>query len=311
MRVHPAAALFPMLIDAELRELAEDIKANGLQSPIVTLQGEILDGRNRLRACEIAGVAPVFREHDGPQDDAVSFVISANLHRRHLGESQRAMVAARLATLKHGQRADRVEPPIGGTTQAEAAARLNVGERSVQRAAKVIEKGTPELVAAVQRGDVAVSAAAVVAELPKTEQEKIVAEGPTAVTERSRRNSTAAPSTTTPTTPATPASPTTAVVVSRTTWKAITRAVAKLEKLHLDGLRARATERASGDPRAQRLARRVVLRNGGAPSLDALADLVAAVAAVEPTAAPSRPVVVQEAASPRAAAPGTPPSEGP
>jgi hypothetical protein len=91
-------------------------------------------------------------------------VLSMNLHRRQLTKSQRSMVAGNIANLQNGQQ-QRHAPPIGGAavTQAEAAALLNVGERSVQRARVVIERGTPELVKAVERGDVSVSSAVKIA----------------------------------------------------------------------------------------------------------------------------------------------------
>jgi ParB-like chromosome segregation protein Spo0J len=55
LAVHPVAALFPMLADDELDELVADIKARGLLQPIVLdAEGRVLDGRNRLAACEIA-----------------------------------------------------------------------------------------------------------------------------------------------------------------------------------------------------------------------------------------------------------------
>src|SRR5258706_7186431 len=99
--VHPAAEAFPRMSASELQELAGDIKANGLAHPIVRDgAGTILDGRNRLAACEIAGVAPRFDVYKG--DNPVGFIISANLRRRHLNESQRALVASKLATLSHG-----------------------------------------------------------------------------------------------------------------------------------------------------------------------------------------------------------------
>ena len=61
LAVHPVAALFPMLADDEIEELAADIKARGLLQPIVLdAEGRVLDGRNRLAACEIAGVEPTF-----------------------------------------------------------------------------------------------------------------------------------------------------------------------------------------------------------------------------------------------------------
>ena len=47
-----------MLSEGELRDLAADITAHGLKHPIVTLNGAILDGRNRERACVMAGVEP-------------------------------------------------------------------------------------------------------------------------------------------------------------------------------------------------------------------------------------------------------------
>ena len=63
--------LFPRLGDAELRQLAADIKANGLLNPVVRHRGKILDGRNRLAACEIAGVKPKFVEWQGTGSPAV------------------------------------------------------------------------------------------------------------------------------------------------------------------------------------------------------------------------------------------------
>jgi N6-adenosine-specific RNA methylase IME4 len=84
------------------------------------------------------------------------------------------MVAAKLATLRRG---DNQHSPIGETSQAKAAELLNVGKRSVERAADVWESGAPELVHAVERGAISVSAAADVATLPAQNQREIVARG--------------------------------------------------------------------------------------------------------------------------------------
>ena len=54
--IHPAAELFPLMSEPELRELGEDIQANGLQAPIVLYKGKLLDGRNRLDAMELVGI---------------------------------------------------------------------------------------------------------------------------------------------------------------------------------------------------------------------------------------------------------------
>lgn len=86
------------------------------------------------------------------------------------------MVAAKIANLPHG--GDRVSEQAASlpvATQAHAAELLNVSERSVRSARRVVEEGAPELIEAVQRGQVSVSAAADVAELPPDEQREIVA----------------------------------------------------------------------------------------------------------------------------------------
>jgi N6-adenosine-specific RNA methylase IME4/ParB-like chromosome segregation protein Spo0J len=171
LEFHPLADIFPLVEGQDFAELVADIRAHGLHEPIVVYEDRILDGRNRYRACEVADVEPTFTVYTG--DDPVAYVVSLNLRRRHLDESQRAMVAAKLATLRDGQRADLVEGlPIGRASEL-----LNVGERSVARAREVQEHGTPELIHAVERGGVSVSAAADVATLPVHEQREIVARG--------------------------------------------------------------------------------------------------------------------------------------
>lgn len=90
---HPYADAFPMASEEELGELAESIAVVGLIHPIVlTPQGEILDGRNRLAACEKAGVEPTFETRDGDDDDYKEFVIGANTTGRR--ESMTVQIAA-------------------------------------------------------------------------------------------------------------------------------------------------------------------------------------------------------------------------
>jgi phage N-6-adenine-methyltransferase len=151
--VHPVAELFPLMEGAAFDALVEDIRLHGLSEPILRdAGGRIIDGRNRLRACQFAQVSPRFATWVG--DDPTPIIVSRNLHRRHLSESQRAMVAAKIATLPKGRHA-----PIGASTQTSAADLLNVSRRAVQRARSVIDQGTPEVVQAIERGDLAVSTA--------------------------------------------------------------------------------------------------------------------------------------------------------
>ena len=156
---HPAAAIFPLLEGTEFEGLVADIREHGLREAVwLDRDGRILDGRNRLRACELVGIEPRFETYEG--DDPLGFVLSLNLHRRHLNESQRAMVAARVATLGRGQRRDRVDGSIDLSTAGEL---LNVSGGSIKRARVVQEHGGPELVQAVDQGLVTVSDAAAVA----------------------------------------------------------------------------------------------------------------------------------------------------
>jgi hypothetical protein len=171
IRFQPFANLFPMVTREHLEELAQDIKDHGLLDPIVLYEGQILDGRCRYLACQIASVEPEFQDYVG--DDPLGFVVSRNLHRRHLTESQRAIVAARLAALKRGANQHSQGLPIG-----RAANILNVGARSVARARDVLRRGAPELVTAVEAGEIAVSAAADISGMPESEQRKMIASTP-------------------------------------------------------------------------------------------------------------------------------------
>ena len=105
MKPHPIADLFPMMTDDELKSLAADIQANGLKEPIVVLDDKILDGRNREKACRIARVEPKTVAFRGK--DPVSFVLSMNLHRRHLTQGQRAAVGVKVEELFAAQAKER------------------------------------------------------------------------------------------------------------------------------------------------------------------------------------------------------------
>lgn len=91
--VHPYADKFPMLPQAELEELAQSIRESGLRQPIVvTVDGLILDGRNRFQACRMAGVEPESVVYEG--SDLAEYVLDANITRRNMTTSQRAMATA-------------------------------------------------------------------------------------------------------------------------------------------------------------------------------------------------------------------------
>jgi len=89
---HDAANIFP-LDEAHQDELAEDIRLHGLQVPIELLDGQIIDGRRRSLACLKADIEPRYRSIE--TDDPIVYVLSLNLHRRHMTVGERALAAAK------------------------------------------------------------------------------------------------------------------------------------------------------------------------------------------------------------------------
>jgi len=183
--LHPAAEIFPVMDEAAFAALVADIAAHGQREPILLLDGQVIDGRHRLRACERLGREPLVREVGADAGDPFSLVVSLNLHRRHLNESQRAMVAARLAQRlpgnSSGSNQHERKPanlPDSSLTQTQAAQLLNVGERSVRHAVEIKSAGAPELIAAVESGQLAVSTAASLSRLPADTQREVLTKTP-------------------------------------------------------------------------------------------------------------------------------------
>jgi len=190
--VHPAAEVFPLLEGPEFDALCKDIEEHGVREPIVLIQvGEekqLLDGRNRIRGADRVGVSVETVMYEG--DDPLGYVLSANLHRRHLDESQRAMVGARikvyleaeakkrqLAGLKKG---DEAPVPANfperekGDARDQAGAAVSVSGRSISKAEKVIAGGCDELQAAVNQKKLSVDVAEKIAQRPVKEQKQIL-----------------------------------------------------------------------------------------------------------------------------------------
>jgi len=170
LQEHPAASIFPMMSGVEFTEFKADVEANGLRESIVLYEGKILDGRNRYRACNDLGIEPDFITMDDHDigHNPVAYVMSANFHRRHLTESQRAMVAADAAKLfsaaatsrmTAGKASDQSAPVRLGKSAALAASAAGVSTRTVESALKVAKGGAEELSAAVRAGRLSVKVA--------------------------------------------------------------------------------------------------------------------------------------------------------
>lgn len=168
--IHPAANLFPEMTQSEFQELVADMRQHGQKVPILTNGGQVIDGRHRLRACNILGIKPELKELDCANDASVEqTVISINLHRRHLSESQRALIAARLANTSRGNN----QHTAGAITQKEAANDLGVSVDSVIRAKKVIQDGVPELIKAVESGKLNITSASSISQLSEKKQTEL------------------------------------------------------------------------------------------------------------------------------------------
>jgi hypothetical protein len=143
LRVHPLADRFPMLSEREISELAEDIATHGLVHDIIIDNDVLIDGRNRLKACEIGGVEPRFREFpwtgapEGKEAAITAYIVSENIRRRHLNVGQQAiMLALAYPEPRPGMRTDLMTTSVNLT---------EVSTRDLSRA-RAIVKWAPEWV---------------------------------------------------------------------------------------------------------------------------------------------------------------------
>lgn len=171
LTLHDICNAYPQMSKAELEELTSDIRMHGLKVAIVTYQGQVIDGRNRFLACQMAGVKPATREWDG-KGLLSDLVVSLNERRRHLTASQKAMVAAELQPFIAAEIAARAENtetsavPRDGinakvpeqrsneprNSRKEAAAKVGASD-SYTRDAIQIKEAAPTVAAAIKSGD--------------------------------------------------------------------------------------------------------------------------------------------------------------
>jgi len=185
MTQHPLSAIFPALPEDEMSALVEDIAEHGLRQPIVTYQGQVLDGWHRYLACRRAKVPTKEVEYRGKNPAA--YVKSCNWHRRHMTASQRAAAVAALnewgsrGTNQHNRGSiPGMDPTTGGSipgmdppkTTKELARQAGVSTATMERAKAVEVGGSDELKQAVHDGEVSVKAAASAVKKPKREQLK-------------------------------------------------------------------------------------------------------------------------------------------
>lgn len=173
--VHPVADAFPLMPDDALEHLASSIKIDGQIRKIVLYaddkypDGRILDGRNRYLACLLAKVEPQFRTITEPMTvgDLCRYVDAENCRRRHLDAIQQAICPRRLIKLcRTRKEREKYNPVLPGIADVP----------DVDHATDVVMGGTDELRAALERGDVGLSQAVAIAQMPADEQRAALVE---------------------------------------------------------------------------------------------------------------------------------------
>lgn len=157
MQPHPYAELFPMMEGQCWADFVDSIKKLGQRVPIVVHEGQILDGRNRYRACVELGLEPKLVTFDG--DDPLGAVLALNDRRRaDLTEGQRGLAADKLATMSEGRPKTELINSVLISLET-AAGFLKVSRNTAVRARKLRREAAPEIVAAVERGTMSLNRA--------------------------------------------------------------------------------------------------------------------------------------------------------
>jgi len=168
--LHPLCTLFPRMDGAEFDALCADIRANGLQQPIVLHEDMVLDGGNRWQACRAVGVQPRFVVFAG--DDPAAFVLSANLHRRHMEAGQRAAIVSLAQDWQQaqGHGGDR-RSDQGATLHLDSVQSRTASSEASTRTQKMSDKlarQAPDLCRKVAHGEISLPKAIAQLEPPKT-----------------------------------------------------------------------------------------------------------------------------------------------
>lgn len=171
---HEVANIFPLMQGDEFDALKADIAANGLREPVwLHSDGRIIDGRNRYRACCELGIEPEYHTWNC-SGSLVSFVVSLNLHRRHLSSSQKAVIALDILPMLEAEAKERQRGGQGGILldqrvdqangnrapqAAEQAAAIVGTNRQYVADVKSIAQSAPELVEKIRAGETTVTQA--------------------------------------------------------------------------------------------------------------------------------------------------------
>jgi hypothetical protein len=98
---HEICLCFPAMTDAEFEALKTDIQRNGLRKKISLFEGQILDGKERYRACLAVGVEPEFETFAGDYEQAIAFCESVNIYRQNFTPDQCITFEAQIRAAAH------------------------------------------------------------------------------------------------------------------------------------------------------------------------------------------------------------------
>jgi hypothetical protein len=189
MKIHPLCEILPDMSETDYIRLRDDIKARGMQSPIIEYEGAILDGRHRWRACVELGIKPRIEPYKG--DDPAAYVYSVNVAHRHLTKTQLVIAAAKLKGY-YAEQAKKRQQEHGGTapgrpsstggniSTSEGKARDQAGKafgvsgKAVDDGERILKSGIPDLITKVERGEISVNQGRQIAKLGKERQKEIV-----------------------------------------------------------------------------------------------------------------------------------------
>jgi len=171
LRAHPIAELVPYMTSDQYSALLDDIREHGLRTPIVTYESMVLDGRHRARAWyDIYGNWDVpSAEFKGTMEEAIAFVRSHNIKRRHLKPSQIAYYEAQAAAFRNPQHGRPKKNARKSATQRQIAKEAGVDIETIALAAKAV-RAAPEVGPYLRDGKISVNRALKVAKLPEEER---------------------------------------------------------------------------------------------------------------------------------------------
>jgi hypothetical protein len=200
---HPAlVGLVPAASPEDRRRLKEDIRLNGQREEIETYEGYVVDGMERLGACQALGIDCMARERagEGGVAELIAYAVSKNLARRHLSKTQRAALACKAArrlqadmqrrqqegrslggrTAGRGRRLHSTEPAPAPSCRRRkpqstdiVAQQFGVSGTAV-RDVRFIEKRVPELVDMLASGSITKSRARQIADAPEADRPKLL-----------------------------------------------------------------------------------------------------------------------------------------